>query len=288
MVCFIILHYVAKEETVSCVNSIQRLKGEKKIIIVDNASPNDSGKDLERAYKNVNNVDIILLAKNVGFANGNNAGYIYAKEKYAPDYIVIMNNDIQIKQIDFISKIKHIFISEQYAVLGPDVYATSLDIHQSPKRLEHYTLIEIKKLLDIYEKKIKKKNITRLKCFLKKSKILKRFVYNQRIKNNYVDHKKLYYNVPLHGSCFIFSEIFIKQRNKAFFEGTFMYYESEILDYECQKEGLKTMYTPEIQVLHNHNVSTKATFKSNIKRTEFMNECIRDSLDSFLRLLEGR
>ena len=39
MVCFVILHYMAFEETKSCVNSIlNNVEGEKKIIIVDNAS----------------------------------------------------------------------------------------------------------------------------------------------------------------------------------------------------------------------------------------------------------
>ncbi|WP_137663708.1 glycosyltransferase [Enterococcus hulanensis] len=288
MTCFIVLHYVVREETISCVNSLQRLVGEKKIIIVDNASPNNSGKELENFYSDVENVDVILLNKNVGFANGNNAGYTHARENYHPETIVIMNNDIQIEQSNFISKIKDIYLSEKYAVLGPDVFATSLGIHQSPKRLDHYTLEEVQSLVNSYEKKQKNKKLTKLKCYLKRLGFLKRFVYNRRIRNSAVDHNRVYYNVPLHGSCIIFSEIFINKREKAFFDGTFMYYESEILDYECQINGLKSIYTPELQVLHNHNVSTNETFKSDIKRTEFMNECILDSLTSFLCLIKEK
>ncbi|EOI57112.1 glycosyltransferase [Enterococcus gilvus] len=287
MVCFIVLHYIVTDETLSCVDNIQNLTGEKRIIIVDNSSPNNSGEELRKIYDNVYNVDVILLSENVGFAKGNNAGYIFAKEKYQPKNIVVLNNDIQIKQNDFIKKIEDLYLSEKYAVLGPDVYATSLGIHQNPKRIDHYTLKEVQELHNIYQKKKKQRIANQLKCYLKRVRILKRFVYNRRIKNNFLDYQNTYYNIPLHGSCFIFSELFINEREVAFFEGTFMYYESEILDYECHSLGMKTMYSPDIQVLHNHNISTNRTFKSDIKRTEFMNECILNSLTAFLNLMEN-
>lgn len=286
MVCFIILHYVVMYETELCVSNIQNLEGNKRIIIVDNASPNGSGKELEKEYADIDNVEVILLTKNLGFAKGNNVGYTYARKQYNPGYIVVLNNDIQIKQNDFISRIADLYKTENYAVLGPDVYATTLGVHQNPKRLEHYTLDEVQDLLKKYEKKIESKRILRVKSYLKRIKFLKRFVYNNRIRNNAVNYKQVYYNVPLHGSCLVFSKKFINLKEEAFFDGTFMYYESEILDYECHSQGLKTMYTPEVQVLHNHNVSTNKTFTSDVKRTEFMNECIKNSLTAFLSLIE--
>lgn len=281
MFCFVVLHYLVKEETILCVNSILQLIGEKRIIIVDNASPNGSGKELEQIYSAVPSIDVIVLPENGGFAKGNNIGYLYAKKLYNPESIVIMNNDIQITQQDFILTAKELYKAEQYAVLGPDVYATSLNIHQSPKRLTHYTLNEIAGLLQSYEKKCSQKTLTRVKCRIKRVNVLKRFVYNQRIKKNRIDHRNTYYDVPLHGSCLVFSEAFIQQRDHAFFKGTFMYYETEILDYLCQKNHLKTMYTPRLQVLHHHNVSTNQSFQSDIQRTTFMNTAIRDSLAAF-------
>lgn len=286
MTCFVVLHYMVKEETMTCVNNLQMLTGEKRIVIIDNASPNGTGEELYELYKNTGNIDVLLNADNVGFAGGNNVGYVYARIKYDPDFIIVINNDIQIKQKDFIAMVETIYNREQFAVLGPDVYAPTLKIHQNPKRLRSYSYSEVQKLVSLYDKKCRRKIITRCKCCLKKVKILKSLVYNKRIEANSVDYKTVYYGVPLHGSCFIFSRLYISRREKSFFEGTFMYYESEILDYECHRDGLKSMYSPEVQVIHNHNVSTNVTFKSEMKKTDFMNKCILKSLRAFANLME--
>lgn len=39
--------------------------------------------------------------ENAGFARGNNVAYQFAKEKYKPDFMVIMNNDIEIETEEF-------------------------------------------------------------------------------------------------------------------------------------------------------------------------------------------
>lgn len=287
MICFVILHYMVIDETKTCVDSIKKLSGDKRMIIVDNASTNGSGADLFEYYKDDKDVDVLLNENNLGFAKGNNLGYQYACNNYNPEFIAILNNDIEIKQKDFINKIYDIYNDEKFAVLGPDIYATTLRIHQSPKKLHTYTYEEVLKLKKSYQKKYNNKYSTKIRCYLKRNKFLKRFVYNRRISNNSVDYKKKYYNIPLHGAFLIFSKGFINVRDKAFFEGTFMYYETEILDYECNRDKLKTMYTPELSVLHHHNVSTNATYKSDYQRTMFMNKCILDSLEAFLKIIES-
>ena len=69
MIYFIILHYMVEKETEKCVDSILKLDGSKKIVIVDNCSPNDSFNKLNEYY--INNKDVILLqtSENLGFAN---------------------------------------------------------------------------------------------------------------------------------------------------------------------------------------------------------------------------
>lgn len=64
------------------------------IILVDNASSDDS---VSWTKKHFPDVKIVRNTKNEGFAEGNNAGYRVAKG----DYILLLNNDIQVKQ-DFI------------------------------------------------------------------------------------------------------------------------------------------------------------------------------------------
>ena len=121
MVCFVVLHYMVVEETKKCIESIQRINGEKKIIIVDNASKNDSGLEIQQMYKNDNDIEVIINDQNLGFANGNNIGYQKALI-YNPDFIVVMNNDIEITQEDFIERVNNTYNEEKFAVLGPDIY----------------------------------------------------------------------------------------------------------------------------------------------------------------------
>ena len=47
MTAFVILHYRAIEMTRTCVERIQALEGNNHIVIVDNASPNGTGRLLE-------------------------------------------------------------------------------------------------------------------------------------------------------------------------------------------------------------------------------------------------
>ena len=55
---FCILHYLVKDVTINCVNSImEKCKGENyAIVVVDNASNNNSGKELQKLYKSNNKV----------------------------------------------------------------------------------------------------------------------------------------------------------------------------------------------------------------------------------------
>ena len=288
LVCFVILHYMVNEETISSIESIMnKVKGEKKIVVVDNGSPNNSGVELEKLYKDNKNVDVIISKENLGFAKGNNIGYRYAVEKYNPKFIVVLNNDVEIYQEDFIENIDKIYEEEKYAILSPDIYSTFSKVHQSPKKTRSYTEEEIRKLAKKYEFRNKSKVIIPLKCWLKEIKSLKKIMQNLKFKSRGIDYSKKYYDVPLHGSCFIFSEIFIKNRKNAFFEGTFMYFESEILDYECHRDGLKTIYDPSIKVNHHHSVSSAKSYKSELKREKFVNKCVNDSLKNFIKLIDS-
>lgn len=284
MTCFVILHYMITEETKKCIDSIKKLKGEKKIIVIDNASSNNSGQELKKIYKNDQDIAVILNKKNAGFANGNNIGYKEAK-KYNPEYIVILNNDTEIVQEDFIERIRNIYIKEHYALLSPCIYSTKQKIYQSPKRTKSLTYNDVVKLKEEYRKKQKSKFIVPIKCFFKKFQVLKMLV---KSKKSAIDYEKKYYNVPMHGSAVVFSKDFIEKMEKAFYSKTFMYYEMEILDYICHKEKLKEIYEPSIKVLHHHSVSSNKTFGNELKKVRFINKCIYDSLTEYEKLIKRR
>ncbi len=287
MIYFIILHYMVEKETEKCVDSILKLDGSKKIVIVDNCSPNDSFNKLNEYY--INNKDVILLqtSENLGFANGNNFGFNYVKENFTDvDFIVAMNNDMEINQNDFCEKIYELYEQDKFFVLAPDVYSTSNKIHQNPEVRTIRTKEKILKELE-HMKRITKKQLY-IKAFLKKIPFLEKIVKsikNRKIKNQ-AGYLEKQYNKTLHGSCLIFSRDFIDNRKYVFYPETKFYCEAQILDYECEKNSWLRVYSPEIKVLHHEDVATNATYKSYVKKSIFMNNCMCKSLEAFKNLID--
>ncbi|MGT2910906.1 glycosyltransferase [Streptococcus cameli] len=278
MISFVLLHYQAIEETLSCVETIKKfVKSEKKIVIVDNASPNKSGFELEKNYKNDEEVSVIITEKNLGFAQGNNVGYKEAK-KHHPEFIVVMNNDVFLTQEDFVERIQNSYDTYRFDVLGPDIYSTRGELHQNPQRGENYTLEQLK----TEHKKLVFKNrfkfLLRLKYLLKKN-----TGGTPRQSENYTD---VQFNKPLHGAAYIFSKPFIEKYENCFYPKTFMYYESYILHYWGMKEGLSFVYDPTIKVLHHEDVSTDKTYSDLYKKVAFVNKCLLDSSKVFIDLME--
>lgn len=145
MTAFVILHYRAIDYTRKCVACIKALEGGKHIIIVDNASPDGSGAALKAEYKGDKEVTVLLNKENSGFAKGNNFGVRYGKCKLAPDYTVVLNNDVEITQKDFIARVDQIYKDHPFDVLGPDIVSVFSGIHQSPKRMQGYDLEAVRK-----------------------------------------------------------------------------------------------------------------------------------------------
>ncbi len=281
MICFVILHYITINETINCVDSIiANINCEKKIIIVDNNSPNNSGSTLKEKYRMQNQCIVIKSNHNSGFAIGNNIGYKYAKENFNPAFIVLLNNDIEISDKLFDKKIWDIYNKEHFFILGPDIFSKTYEIHQSPKCLTHYTLDKMERLHSHYKKIFKYKIILYIKCILKRSRWIKKLVYKYR--RSKIDHRRIYYNVPLHGACLIFSNKFITRFDEVFLETTFFYFESEILDYKCYIKDLKTMYSPEIQVFHHQNMTTDEVYADVFERTKFAYKCNIESSKAFI------
>lgn len=116
-VCIVILNYNNFEDTIECVQSLRSaINSEKyKIVIVDNASTNDSVSKLNNI---LSPIEIIVSSENRGYAHGNNIGIKYA-EQAGYEYICILNNDTII-DVDFIETCKNeLKNSAQVAFVSP-------------------------------------------------------------------------------------------------------------------------------------------------------------------------
>jgi len=86
-ISIIILNWNGKEITKDCLESLKKQNfKEYEIILVDNASTDDSSKYLKKKFPKIK---LIQNKKNIGYAGGNNIGIKKAKG----DYILILNND---------------------------------------------------------------------------------------------------------------------------------------------------------------------------------------------------
>ena len=68
-----------------------------------------------------------MLDKNNGFAKANNIGCKYAKEKYKPNYLVVINNDIVITDDKFEEKIDECYKKTKFHILGPKIITNNGD-----------------------------------------------------------------------------------------------------------------------------------------------------------------
>lgn len=287
-ISFVILHYNTFEDTVKCVESILKLTHQStediSIIVVDNGSPNGTGDLLKKKYGNTEKIDVLLLKKNMGFASGNNVGFVFANKNYHPDFIVLSNNDIVISQKNFIDKMIELYNVNHFAVLGPSIYAPYKRVYQNPLRDRPYTVGEIEELIRNYQNKIKLfKLLDRLHCysFLHGAKhILKKINLSQW----HNSEKK--FQVVLHGAFLIMSREYIDIFPGGLCDKTFMYMEEDILYHMCINKNLKMMYSPEIQVLHNEGAATRNVFKSRAKKSIFEFENTIKSANILLDMLK--
>lgn len=256
--CFIILHYQTIEETEDCIASIKKLSAQEdiQIIIIDNASSNKSGEILLNKYINDPSVDVILNGMNEGFSRANNKACDYARENYNPDFYIVANNDIEFEQTEFCELIENEYQANKFGVLGPDIYNTRQNVHQSPLQNISFDINDIRKT--IYLNKIMLQFYDILYPFFK--------CYINKVENhvtNGKDFDKYQKNVCLMGACMIFSADYVKEREKVFYPETFFYYEEALVALWCRKNGKLMVYNPQITVKHKEGASTDSM--SNIK-----------------------
>lgn len=142
-VSIIILNWNGVNDTLECLKSLYKVNYNNfDIIVVDNASEDDSVEQINKYHKEKNNqiitrkkshspvknynsnknLFLIENDKNYGFAEGNNIGIKYALNNLKPDYILLLNNDTIVDK-EFLSELINVGDSEdKIGILGPTIY----------------------------------------------------------------------------------------------------------------------------------------------------------------------
>jgi GT2 family glycosyltransferase len=92
-VAVIILNFCTPQDTINCLDATRNSSYEHlNVIVLDNASPDGSGKLLAQQLRGVS---FFQFPRNLGYAGGNNEGIRLALETNA-DYILILNPDVRL------------------------------------------------------------------------------------------------------------------------------------------------------------------------------------------------
>ena len=119
----IILSYNTKDLTIRCINSIidqyklELDKDQFEIILVDNASTDDSVdviSNFQFPISNKNSIKLIKSKENLGFSKGCNLG----AEKASGEYLLFLNSDTEVKDQGFVKMVDYLKKNEQIGILG--------------------------------------------------------------------------------------------------------------------------------------------------------------------------
>lgn len=223
----VILNYNSWQDTLKEIELCQEVLKiqQQDIIVVDNASPNESAEELEKASGD--NFIFIKSLKNVGYAAGNNIGLKYAYEK-GYKYAWILNNDIIFKDELLLERLLEVFKQDAaIAVVNPDVYA--LDGH-------------------LYNR-----DATRPEFWDYTFGIL-----NYRNKGREIEQKDGFAYVYRPQGCCMIVDLEKMNRVDYMDENTFLYVEEPILAERLNREGYKCACCTTASIVHNHSKTIKS------------------------------
>ncbi|OCA99780.1 glycosyltransferase [Clostridium beijerinckii] len=256
---FVILHYETINDTRKCLQSLVKYiySGNTYIIVVDNGSQVGRLYDLEREYKASEFVIFIRSETNLGFSNGNNLGFKYAKDILKSKFIILANNDILFEGENFVDKLKCLYKEQPFDVAGPKIISLVDGKNQNPvKRI-------YKNKMDV-EKRLKKFQILMLFSYLNIDVIAQRFI-KKEIEEVNLDLNE---DIQLHGACLIFGENYINNYS-GLYDRTFMYGEESILKYIVERDHMRMAYIDQLKVYHKEGSSTDVIYGKGRRKRQF-------------------
>lgn len=122
MTAIIILNWNGADDTLACLESLAKAKGDFRAYVVDNGSSDDSVQRIKVWLESHKTFDgcLVPLDKNYGFARGNNKGIAVAREDN-PDSYLLLNNDTEVCH-DFLVHLKCFSAKNpEYRILTPKI-----------------------------------------------------------------------------------------------------------------------------------------------------------------------
>lgn len=281
-IVFVILHYMAIKETKQSVQYIQENIDTEQyhIIIVDNASENGTGTELQKIYQENSKITVLVNHENLGFAKGNNVGFYYAKKRWNPDYIVLMNNDVFLLEKAFLAKTKKEYTRSKFAVMGPMILTRDGRCDINPLKPEFNSAADIEKKILHYKRDLRRYQYHYAPLYYKLAGI-------KGVLSGWKRKPKLFYrhaeNIKLHGCFLVFSQDYIQDYD-GLDDSTFLFWEEEFLYKHMICDGKVLAYNPDITVFHLEDASTDVSILGKREKMIFMLRHYIDSLNSLKKV----
>ncbi|MEX2150243.1 MAG: glycosyltransferase family 2 protein [Steroidobacteraceae bacterium] len=256
----IIVNYHTEKYVLGAVRSVAdcATSGDFGVVIVNNGSETTAESSALLAIRD-NRIHVLEPGDNLGFARANNLGIRHAVQAFQPEFLVIMNPDVEFERRGTIERLidRVRFASPQVAGAQPLVrnYWSASDPRND---------LQIRRIPSVFDLAIA-------------GTILLRFVFARRFRHFLMMDLMPYTNVvPFlvpSGAFFVMRASDFAQMNY-FDEGTFLYGEELIIGEKLRRQGKHLLLDPNEQVCHRQGASTgfgKRNFPS-VRMNRFQTE----------------
>ncbi len=235
LVSVIIVNWNGKELLEDCLKSVYKTTYKnKEVIVVDNASKDDS---VEYVKKNYPSARIVINKENLGFAEGNDVGFLQAKG----DAILFLSNDTLVEKNVIDILIKTLYSSSTIGAVMPKIL-------QYPQ----------------------KEKIDSVGSFFLNSGFLYHYGHDQKDQKQFNKKQEIF---SMKGACMLFKKEVIKKVGKLgiFDKDYFAYFEETDLCHRVWLSGYKVLCEPSTAIYHKGGRTSKRINYAWIQYNSFKN-----------------
>ncbi len=259
----VILNYNDADTVLGLVKEIGGYQTLDRIVVVDNASTDDSWTKLEGLRTQYENIDVLRSEKNGGYGAGNNLGVRHAVNVNKTDYVLIANPDVK--------------FSEECVRTLAGVLNRHPELAVATALMEDQTFGEMKngwKLHGFWGELFAMGPISR-----------RLFGKWLNYPDAYFTGKKAVYVDAVHGSMLMVDgKKFLE--SGGYDEGIFLYQEETVLASRLKAKGYKTVLVLNEKYRHEHSVSIKKSFKGQMERQRFRNASVLYYMKNYLDICQ--
>ena len=257
----VILNYNDAETVLGLLAEIGGYEALNRIVVVDNASTDDSPEKLETLKEKYDKVDLIFAEKNGGYGSGNNLGVRFAVEHNGADYVLIANPDVK--------------FSEECVRALTGVLSRHEDLAVAAAKMEDQTYGELNngwKIHGFWGELLAMGPVS--------MRLFKKWL---NYPETYFKEKKAVYVDAVHGSMLMVDgKKFLDAGG--YDEGIFLYQEETVLARRLKNCGYKSVLLLNQRYRHEHSVSIKKSFKGQMDRQKIRNASVLYYMKNYLHI----